>query len=59
MSYINDEKVTYFAETDFRGNKTRFGIKGKDRTKHMYILGKTGMGKSTMLGKHGYSRHTK
>jgi energy-coupling factor transporter ATP-binding protein EcfA2 len=49
MSYINDEKVTYFAETDFRGAKTRFGIKGKDRTKHTYILGKTGMGKSTLL----------
>ena len=45
----DQEKVTYFAETDFRNKKTRFGIKKKDRTRHMYIIGKTGMGKSTLL----------
>lgn len=44
-----EEKVTYFGETDFRNKKTRFGIKAKDRTKHMYVIGKTGMGKSTLL----------
>ena len=43
------ERVTYFAETDARGKKVRFGIKAKDRLRHMYIIGKTGMGKSTML----------
>ena len=42
-------KVTYFGETDFRNHKTKFGIKAKDRTRHMYIIGKTGMGKSTLL----------
>lgn len=41
--------INYFAETDFRNKKTRFGIKAKDRTKHVYIIGKTGMGKSTLL----------
>jgi Type IV secretion-system coupling protein DNA-binding domain len=45
----NQDKITYFAETDFRNQKTKFGIKAKDRTRHMYIIGKTGMGKSTML----------
>jgi hypothetical protein len=45
----DQEKVTYFAETDFRNKKTKFGIKKKDRTRHMYIIGKTGMGKSTLL----------
>lgn len=45
----DENKVTYFAETDFRNKKTRFGIKAKDRSKHMYVIGKTGMGKSTML----------
>lgn len=45
----NDEKVTYFAETDSRGKKVKFGIKAKDRTRHVYIIGKTGMGKSTLL----------
>ena len=44
-----DEKVTYFAETDFRNKKTKFGIKAKDRTRHVYVMGKTGMGKSTLL----------
>ncbi len=45
----DDERVTYFAETDARNKKLRFGIKKKDRSKHMYTVGKTGMGKSTML----------
>ncbi len=41
--------VTYFAETDFRAKRTRFGIKDDDRARHIYVIGKTGMGKSTML----------
>jgi DNA helicase HerA-like ATPase len=28
---------------------TPFGIKRKDRARHMYVIGKTGMGKSTLL----------
>lgn len=43
------EKITYFAETDFRNQRTRFGIKSRDRTRHMYVIGKSGVGKSTML----------
>ncbi len=43
------ETITYFAETDFRGKKTKFGIKKLDRARHLYVIGKTGMGKSTML----------
>lgn len=45
----NSKDITYFAETDFRGKKTPFGIKIKDRARHVYVIGKTGMGKSTML----------
>src|SRR3989344_4395591 len=41
--------VTYFAETNFRNERKRFGIKRIDRTKHVYIIGKTGMGKTTLL----------
>lgn len=41
--------MVYLAETDFRGKKTRFGIKSKDRSRHVYVIGKTGMGKSTLL----------
>src|ERR1035437_3860900 len=45
----NPERVTYFAATDARGKYIPFGIKSKDRTRHMYVIGKTGMGKSTLL----------
>ncbi|VAW32131.1 hypothetical protein MNBD_CPR01-458 [hydrothermal vent metagenome] len=45
----NPERVTYFAATDSRGKRIPFGIKQKDRSRHMYVIGKTGMGKSTML----------
>ena len=45
----NKDDITYFAEADFRNKKTRFGIKRGDRPRHMYVIGKTGMGKSTLL----------
>jgi hypothetical protein len=45
---FDENRVVYFAETDHR-KKVKFGIKGKDRSRHMYIIGKTGMGKSTLL----------
>ncbi len=41
--------ITYFAETDSRNKRTPFGIKLDDRSRHMYLIGKTGMGKSTVL----------
>lgn len=43
------DKITYFAETDYRSKRIKFGIRDDDRGKHMYIIGKTGMGKSTLL----------
>ena len=44
-----EDKITYFGETDYRNKRTRFGIKATDRARHMYVIGKTGMGKSTLL----------
>jgi DNA helicase HerA-like ATPase len=41
--------ITYFAKTDFRNGGQLFGIKQADRLLHMYIIGKTGTGKSTMI----------
>lgn len=38
-----------FAITDYRDLEKRFGIKQKNRNGHMYILGKTGTGKSTLI----------
>jgi len=43
------EDVTYFARTDFRDSNRLFGIKRKDRRQHMYVIGKTGTGKSALL----------
>jgi type IV secretory pathway TraG/TraD family ATPase VirD4 len=51
----NDNDVTLFAETNFRNQRKRFGIKRRDRRSHMYIIGKTGMGKSTLLENMIYS----
>lgn len=45
----DSQKITYFGETDTRGNRVKFGIKNADRTKHFYVIGKSGMGKSTLL----------
>jgi DNA helicase HerA-like ATPase len=44
-----DQKVTFFGEVNFRNKNQRFGIKTTDRRKHFYIVGKTGMGKTTLL----------
>ncbi|MBP6924273.1 MAG: type IV secretion system DNA-binding domain-containing protein [Candidatus Pacebacteria bacterium] len=49
MIPFDPEKITYFAKTDARGAYVPFGIKAKDRQRHMYVIGKTGMGKSTLL----------
>jgi hypothetical protein len=46
---FDPEKITFFATADARGKAVPFGIKAKDRQRHMYVIGKTGMGKSTML----------
>lgn len=51
MPYNHDHEneVTYFAKTNFRNQLTKFGIKTDDRRRHMYVIGKTGMGKSTLM----------
>lgn len=46
---VDPNKVTYFGVTDTRNTRVKFGIKAVDRLKHMYVIGKTGMGKSTVL----------
>ncbi|HOR69204.1 MAG TPA: type IV secretion system DNA-binding domain-containing protein [bacterium] len=42
-------EVTLFGETTFRSQNQKFGIKVDDRRRHMYVIGKSGMGKSTLL----------
>lgn len=43
------EDICLFGQTNFRNQPRRFGIKVDDRRRHMYVIGKTGMGKTTML----------
>ena len=44
-----DERVTILGRTNFRKSGRLFGIKHADRRHHIYIIGKTGTGKSTLL----------
>lgn len=47
---IDPEKdVIYFAKTDFRGKDQLFGIRRNDRRQHLYVIGKTGTGKTTLI----------
>ncbi len=51
MRYEHDHEkdIIYFGQTNFRNSMRRFGIKTDDRRRHMYVIGKTGMGKTTLL----------
>ncbi len=41
--------ITVFAKTNYRNKEVPFGIKTDDRRRHMYIIGKTGMGKTSLM----------
>lgn len=44
-----NKDITYLAKTNFRNQEQVFGIKRRDRRQHMYVLGKSGTGKSVFL----------
>lgn len=44
-----DKDITPLGMTTFRGSLKSFGIKRDDRRRHMYIIGKSGTGKSRLL----------
>lgn len=44
-----ERRLTYLGRTNWRGQGRPFGIPEKDRAAHMYIVGKTGAGKSSLL----------
>ncbi|MFA5777506.1 MAG: CxxC-x17-CxxC domain-containing protein [Parcubacteria group bacterium] len=43
------DEINFFAKTNFRNQERVFGIKTDDRRRHMYVIGKTGMGKTNLL----------
>lgn len=46
---MTNPDISYFAKTNFRNEGVPFGIYQKDRLAHIYIIGRTGVGKSTLL----------
>lgn len=46
---MNNSHINYFGKVHFRGRDDSFGIKPEDRSRHMYVIGKTGMGKTALL----------
>lgn len=44
-----DPELSPIATTNFRGHNTAFGLRRIDRSRHLYIIGQTGVGKSGML----------
>ncbi len=45
----NKKDINFFAKTEFKNTETIFGINTADRRKHVYLIGKTGAGKSTLI----------
>lgn len=46
---MTNSQISTFGQTNFRNQHQPFGIRREDRNRHMYIVGKTGMGKSKLL----------
>jgi len=45
MDFLNND-INIFGETNFRSGAVRFGIRTDDRRRHVYVIGKTGSGKT-------------
>lgn len=46
---VNPKGISFFGETNYRNERRIFGIKRIDRRRHLYVVGKTGSGKSKLL----------
>lgn len=44
-----DENISAFGLTNFRGINHQFGMRRVDRSRHVYVIGQTGTGKSGLL----------
>ena len=49
MDEAISKDVVYFGRTNFRNANRLFGVKRKDRRQHMYVVGKSGTGKTTLI----------
>lgn len=46
---VDPRTVSFMGMTDYRNEHFKFGLKRFDRRRHLYVVGKTGSGKSRML----------
>lgn len=46
---VERANLNLFARADFKNQSQIFGIRKEDRRRHMYVVGKSGTGKSTLL----------
>lgn len=46
---MQDDHITVVGQTNFRGQHRPFGIYPDDRRRHVYVIGKTGVGKTTLI----------
>ncbi len=49
LSEAEKQEINFFAKTEFKNRMVNFGIKKEDRRRHIYIIGKTGTGKTTLI----------
>lgn len=49
MDPLEKREINAFAKTEFKNKEVIYGLKRADRRRHMYVIGKTGTGKSTLL----------
>ncbi|PQJ11954.1 hypothetical protein CJD36_009180 [Flavipsychrobacter stenotrophus] len=49
MEGYSPNSITPIGVTNYRNTNQKFGIKDKDRLQHIFCIGKTGVGKSTLL----------
>ncbi len=49
MAAKKEQETIFVGKCNFRGNERVFGVKTKDRRQHVYVVGKTGTGKTTLL----------
>lgn len=49
LEEADKQEINFIARSEFKNRVATFGIKKKDRRRHVYIIGKTGTGKSTLI----------
>lgn len=49
VAKTQEQETIFIGKTNFRGSEKVFGVKTKDRRQHMYVVGKTGTGKTALL----------